>query len=109
MADRGPTATLMGVDSSTASSSIIGRSVGSETTISSVLPIAAVRHEAVAQHQVGRNRSEQLLVDAERVHVHELEPVPLREPPRLFELGAAIDLADRIRARRVGVQVGGAR
>ena len=33
-----PTVTLSGVASSTASSSIIGRSLGSETTITSVLP-----------------------------------------------------------------------
>ena len=56
---------------------------------------APVGNEAVAQHQVGRNRPEQLLVDVERIHVHELEPVPIRETPRLLELGTAIDLADR--------------
>ena len=38
MAERGPTATLIGVARSTPSSSIIGRSVGSDTTISSALP-----------------------------------------------------------------------
>ena len=38
IAVRGPTTTLIGVPSRTPSSSIIGRSVGSETTISSALP-----------------------------------------------------------------------
>ena len=38
IADRAPTVTLIGVDSSTASSSIIGRSLGSETTMTRVLP-----------------------------------------------------------------------
>jgi len=38
MANRGPTATLIGVARRTPSSSIIGKSVGSDTTISSALP-----------------------------------------------------------------------
>ncbi len=38
MADRAPTITRTGVPSSTASSSIIGRSVGSDTTITSARP-----------------------------------------------------------------------
>ena len=38
MADGVPTVTLIGVASRTASSSIIGRSVGSDTTITSVFP-----------------------------------------------------------------------
>ena len=38
IADGAPTVTLMGVASTTRSSSIIGRSVGSETTMTSALP-----------------------------------------------------------------------
>jgi hypothetical protein len=38
IADGVPTVTLMGVASSTASSSIIGKSVGSDTTITSAEP-----------------------------------------------------------------------
>ena len=63
------------------------------------LAVAPVRHEAVAQHQVGRNRSEQLLIDPERVHVDELEPVALGQPPRLLELGRALVDAE-LRQRR---------
>ena len=56
--------------------------------MTSDFPVAPVRHEAVAQHQVGRNRPEQLLVDPELVHVDEFQPVALRQlrargpPPR---------------------------
>ena len=64
------------------------------------LAVAAVRHEAVAQHQVGRNRPEQILVDPERVHVDELEAVALGEAARLRELLAALFGA---RARRGSV------
>ena len=46
------------------------------------LAVAAVRHEAVAQHQVGGNGAEQLLVDPELVHVDELEPVALGQLAR---------------------------
>ena len=77
IADGVPTVTLIGVPSSTPSSSIIGRSVGSDTTMTSVVPFAPVRHEAVAQHQVGRDRAEQLVIDAELRQVDELEPVAL--------------------------------
>ena len=79
--------TLIGVASSTPSSSIIGRSVGSDTTMTSACPFAAVRHEAVAQHQVGGNRAEQLVVDAELRQVDELEPIALGQPPRLRDFG----------------------
>ena len=51
------------------------------------VPVAAVRHEAVAQHQVRRNRPEERLVDPELRHVHEREPVALGEPPRRVDLG----------------------
>jgi hypothetical protein len=40
-----------------------------------------VRHETVAQHEVRGNRPEQLLVDAELVHVDELEAIALRQLP----------------------------
>ena len=66
---------------------------------------AAVRHEAVAQHQVGRNRPEQLLVDVERVHVHELEPVALGQPARVFFLGAPLVVGDGSE-REVQIRVG---
>ena len=87
MADGVPTVTLIGVASSTPSSSIIGRSVGSETTMTSDVSFAAVRHEAVAEHQVGGNRAEQLVVDAELRQVHELEPIPLGQPFRVRDFG----------------------
>ncbi len=90
MADRPPTMTRTGVPRITDSSSIIGRSVGSDTTITSEAAVAAIRHEAVAQHQVGGNRSEQLLIDPELVHVEEVETIPLGQPPRRGFLGAAL-------------------
>ncbi len=93
MADFGPTATLIGVASRTPSSSIIGRSRGSETTIFRIRPSGPSRRygtNAVAQHQVGRNRPEQLLVDPERVHVDELEPVALGQPARLLDFSGAV-------------------
>ena len=34
-------------------------------------PLSMMRHESVAQHQIGRNRPKQLLVDPEVVHVDE--------------------------------------
>ena len=54
--------------------------------------VAAERHEAVAQHQVGGDGPEQLLVDAEESHVEELEPVALGEPAgvRFLVLAAAV-------------------
>ena len=48
--------------------------------------VTPVRDEAVAQHQVRRNRTEQLLVDPEVVHVDELEPVPLGKLARARDL-----------------------
>ena len=74
--------TLIGVPSSTPSSSIIGRSVGSRHDDDQRLPFAPVRHEAVAQHQIRGDRAEQLVVDAELREVDELEPVALGQPPR---------------------------
>ena len=81
IADRVPTATRIGDASCTATSSIIGRSVGSETTMTSDWPSRRYGHEPVAQHQVGRNRPEQLVIDAELAEVDELEPVALGQPP----------------------------
>ena len=49
--------------------------------------VAPVGHEAVAQHQVGWNLPEQLVVDVEPPHVHEFEPVPLGHAPGLSNLG----------------------
>ena len=79
------------------------------------LAVAAVRHEAVAQHQVRGNRSEQLLIDPELVHVEEVEPIALGQPARRRLFGAALfgrDLArpaprsaPRGRARRLGCHV----
>jgi len=60
IADLGPTATLIGIDSSTASSSIIGRSVGSETTISSAFPArrcGTKPYRSIRSAGIDRNRS----------------------------------------------------
>jgi hypothetical protein len=100
---------LIGVPSSTLNSSIIGRSVDDDR-----LPLTAARHEAVAQHQVGRNRPEQLLVDPELVHVEKVEPVPLRQaagPRRLLaslgqrggRFAGLLDQRLRIERFRIGV------
>ena len=51
--------------------------------------VAAERHEAVAQHQVGGDAPEQLLVDPEQPHVEELEPVAFGEPAGVRFLGFA--------------------
>ena len=50
--------------------------------MTSELAFAPVRHEPVAQHQVGRDRPEQLLIDPELVHVDEFEPIALRQLAR---------------------------
>ena len=71
------------------------------------LAVAAVRHEAVAQHQVRRNRPEQLLIDPELVHVEELEPIALGQPARRRFFGAALlggDLGDRLVDQRLGIE-----
>ena len=61
MADGAPTVDLHRRARAAATiSSISGRSVGSDTTMTSALPVAAVRDEAVPQHQLGRDRAEQL-------------------------------------------------
>ena len=65
------------------------------------LTLAPVRHEAVAQHQLRRNRPEQIVVDAEMRQVEERQPIPLREVPRLRDfrrlLGGALLRDDRFR------------
>ena len=92
IAEAVPTVTLIGVPSSTASSSIIGRSVGSDTTMTSVLPVAAVRHEAVAEHQVRGNRAKQIVVDVGLRDVDVLEPIPLGETPRVRRFRGAFGI-----------------
>ena len=54
------------------------------------LALALVRHEAVPQHQVRRNRPEQVLIDREMIHVDELEPIPLGQALGGLVLGAAL-------------------
>ena len=83
IADGVPTVTLIGVASSTPSSSIIGRSVGIRDDDDQRGSFAAVRHEAVAEHQVRWNRAEQLVVDAELREIDELQPIALGQVPRL--------------------------
>jgi hypothetical protein len=55
--------------------------------------VPPVGHELVPQHQIGRDGPEQLLIDAEGLHVHELDAVALSEPPRVIQLGDPIVLA----------------
>ena len=65
-----------------------------------VRTLAPVRHEPVAQHQVGRNRSEQLLIDAERFHVDELEAVAVGQPARFLDFSRPLAGAEL----RLGVE-----
>ena len=51
--------------------------------------VAPVRHEAVAQHQVGGDAAEQFLIDPEQPHVEELEPVAVGQAAGVRLLGAA--------------------
>ncbi len=60
------------------------------------LALPPVRNEPVPQHQVGRNRAEQILVDRKLLHVHEIEPVPLGQALRGLVLGAALVGGDGI-------------
>ena len=86
IADGAPTVTLIGVlehDAELVDHRQVGR-IGDDDD--ERLALAAMRDEPVAQHQVGRDRSEQLLVDPEFVHVHELDVVALRELPRARRL-----------------------
>ncbi len=69
--------------------------------------IAAVRHKAVAQHQVGGNRAEQLLINPELMHVEEVEPVALRQPPRRRLVGRQLfgrDLDRRLVDQGLGLE-----
>ena len=50
------------------------------------LAVAAVRHEPVAQHQVGRDAPEQRVVRMEVLEIDELQLVALGQPPRLAPL-----------------------
>jgi len=94
--------TFTGVFSTMRSSSIIGRSVGSETTMTSALPSRRVRDEPVTEHQVGRDRPEQLLVDPEFVHVDELDVIALRELPRAGDfLGVILRGGNEVRLIRL--------
>jgi hypothetical protein len=63
---------------------------------------AVVGDEAVPQHQLGRDRPEQLVVDVELRQIHELEPIALREPFRVRDLGRVFR---RIRLGDAGVRV----
>jgi hypothetical protein len=70
------------------------------------LPVAPVRHEAVAQHQIGRDAPEERVVDVELLEIDELELVAAREPPRLLILRGPIrppaSRTGQRRARRCG-------
>jgi hypothetical protein len=77
--------TLIGVRKITPSSSIIGK-VGRIGHDDDQEPaFATMRHEPVPQHQIGRDRSEEILIDSELLHVDELEPIALGQHPRTGE------------------------
>ena len=62
--------------------------------------LAPMRDEPVAQHQVRRNRSEQVLIDPELAHLHELQPIADREGARACDLfGEVVGIGQRIRFR----------
>ena len=63
--------------------------------------VAAVRHEAVTQHQVRGNRSEQFLINPEVVHVQEIEPIAFRQAAGRGLFGAALFGRDLRRGRRL--------
>ena len=63
------------------------------------LPFTAIRHEAVAQHQVGRNAAEQTVVGMEVVQIQEFELIALGQEPRLDLFTGVI----RLRAFGLGV------
>ena len=65
-------------------------------------PVAPVRDEPVAQHQVGRNRPEQVVVDQEVLEVGVVEAVPLGQVP-----GLRLLLRRRRRRLRAPVDVQG--
>ena len=101
-----PTVTLIGVASSTAEL-VDHRQIGRvRHDDDERVAFAVVRHEAVAQHQVGRNRAEQLVVDAELRQIDELEPVALGQVPGVRDLGGLLG-GVRLDAARVELRLGG--
>ena len=54
------------------------------------MPLAPIRHEAIAEHQLRGNCAEQLVIDAELRQVHELEAIPLGQPLRVRHLGGML-------------------
>jgi len=76
-----PTAGRMGVCRRSAISSTTGRSVGSAMTRDHAVTLAPVGQEGVAEHQLHRDRLEQLGIGRIRADVHVLEAVLLCEPP----------------------------
>ena len=52
--------------------------------------VAAVRHEAVSQHEISRNGPEKLLVDPEFFHIDELQAVPLGQATSVGQLGRRV-------------------
>ena len=90
MADGAPTVTLTGVFSCSADlvdQRQVAR-IGDDDD--ERVALAARRHEAVAQHQLGGDRPEQLAVDMELRHVDVVQPVALGQPPRLRDFGGAL-------------------
>jgi hypothetical protein len=74
------------------SSSIIGRSVGSLTTMTRALPRGRTAR-TVAQHQLRRNRPEQIVVDVEVRQIEERETIPLGQR-RACAISAACSAAE---------------
>ncbi len=72
------------------------------------VPFPVVRHEAVPEHQVGRNRPKQLVVDAELRQIDEVEPIALGKPLRLRDLRRVLSVGG-FDAGHVEVGVGGCR
>jgi hypothetical protein len=59
-----------------------------------------MRNEAIPQHQIRRNRSEQLLIDPELAHLDEFETIPNRQGARARDLfGDVLGIGQRIRFR----------
>ncbi len=77
-----PTRTSSGWPSSSSISSSLPTSVGSLSTTAMPPGQLLLRQEAVAQHQLERDRVEEVGVDAKAVEIDELEPVPLGELAR---------------------------
>ena len=93
MADGVPTVTLIGV-AEQHRQLVDHRQVGRiRDDDDERVALAAVRHEAVAQHQVGGNRAEQIVVDAELREIDEREPVALGQAPARARASAACSAA----------------